>query len=93
MPGLAMATGTASEGVKMPTARLNLHVQSGTDALHRVLCVCRRRGLDVIALGYRDERIALTVAGQERQMGQIDHWLGAVVSVIDVQGVDASNRD
>lgn len=68
----------------MPSTIVTLRVQPGTDALHRVVCVCRRRGLEILELSYANDQIRLTIAGAERQMRQIERWLAALVNVFDV---------
>jgi acetolactate synthase regulatory subunit len=68
----------------MSSTNVTLHVQSGNDALHRVICVCRRRGLEIVELSYANEQIKLKIAGAERQMRQIDRWLAALVNVFQV---------
>lgn len=68
----------------MPTAHLTLQVRSGTDVLHRVVCICRRRNLRILALTYADKQITLTVAGDERQTRSIERWLSSLVDVLHV---------
>lgn len=69
----------------MPTTSLTLEVQPDTDVLHRVVCICRRRMLQVVALSYAEQLITLTVAGPERQMRGIERWLSALLHVSTVQ--------
>jgi hypothetical protein len=69
----------------MPTANFTLTVHPGTDALHRVVCICRRRDVQILSLSYADECVRLTVTGAPRQMRGIERWLAALVHVLDVQ--------
>jgi acetolactate synthase regulatory subunit len=69
----------------MPTTSLTLEVQPDTDVLHRGICMCRRRMLQVVALRYAEQRITLTVTGSERQMRGIERWLSALLHVSTVQ--------
>lgn len=72
----------------MSSTNVTLHVQSGDDALHRVVCVCRRRGLEIRELSYANDQIRLTIAGAERQIRQIERWLAALVNVFRVDRND-----
>lgn len=65
----------------MPTTDLKLHLKPGADALHRVLCVCRRRGLEVLALTYADHELTLTVAGPPARRDRLALWIGALLDV------------
>lgn len=69
----------------MPTASLTLTVHPRTDALHRVVCTCRRRNLEIVQLSYEQEQITLTLAGADRQLRGIERWLTALVNVFEVQ--------
>jgi acetolactate synthase regulatory subunit len=69
----------------MPTTNLTMQVQPGTDALHRIVCVCRRRNLQIIALTYAEPQIALTVSGDDRQARGIERWLSALLYVTEVK--------
>lgn len=69
----------------MPNANLSLYVQAGTDALHRVVTVCRRRNVEILALTYSGDQIRLEISGGDRQVRQIDRWLDALVDVFDVE--------
>jgi acetolactate synthase small subunit len=69
----------------MPTANLSLYVQARTDGLHRVVTVCRRRNVEILALTYSDSQISLEISGDDRQVRQIDRWLAALVDVFDVK--------
>jgi acetolactate synthase small subunit len=69
----------------MPNSNLSLYVQAGTDALHRVVTVCRRRNVEILELTYSDNQITLTISGDHRQMRQIDRWLAALVDVFEVE--------
>lgn len=73
----------------MPSMNLSLCVQAGTDALHRVVTVCRRRNVEIVALTFSDSRIRLTISGDYGQMRQIDRWLAALVDVFEVEFCDA----
>jgi acetolactate synthase small subunit len=72
----------------MPTANLTLTIHPGPDVLHRVICICRRRNLEILALSYEQQRIALTLAGADRQVSGIERWLASLVHVFDVQRAD-----
>lgn len=61
---------------------LKIRVQPGSDALHRVLCVCHRRGMQILALTYTDDELVLTIQGEERRSRHIGHWLAALPSVL-----------
>ena len=69
----------------MPTTSLTLEVQPDTDVLHRVICTCRRRMLQVVALTYADQLITLTLTGPDGQMRGIEQWLSALLHVSTVQ--------
>jgi acetolactate synthase regulatory subunit len=69
----------------MPSASLKIRVRAHSDALHRVLCVCHRRTLEIAALNYTGETIELAVAGAERHLDRIDRWLSALPDVLGVQ--------
>ena len=69
----------------MPTVHLTLHTRSGTDVLQRVVCICRRRNLQIVALTYIDREIVITVRGEERQVRGIDRWLTSLVDVFRVE--------
>ena len=71
----------------MSFTSFTLEVQPGSDALDRVVCVCRRRNLQIVALDYASDRLALTVGGADRQMRGIESWLAALVSVSAVRRV------
>lgn len=73
----------------MPNTSLSIYIHTGTDALHRVVSVCRRRNLEILALTYADDQITLTISGDARKMRQIDRWLAALVDVFDVEFCDA----
>ncbi len=73
----------------MPNTNLTLDVQARTDALHRVVSVCRRRNVEILALTYSGNRISLEISGNQRQIRQIDRWLAALVDVFDVESCDA----
>jgi acetolactate synthase small subunit len=75
----------------MPNANLSLYVQAGTDALHRVVSVCRRRNVEILALTYSDSQISLEIRGEDRQVRQIDRWLDALVDVFDVEFCDTGS--
>lgn len=77
----------------MSTTTLSLYVHAGTDALHRVVSVCRRRNLEILALTYADDQIALTIRGDNRQVRQIDRWLAALVDVFEVEFRDTPVMD
>jgi acetolactate synthase small subunit len=68
----------------MPTVHLTLQTQPGTDALQRVVCISRRRNLQIVALSYVDREIAITLRGDERQVRGIDRWLASLVDVFGV---------
>ena len=69
----------------MPTTNLTLQVQPGTDVLDRVVCICRRRNLRILALTYTDKQITLAVAGDGRQTRSIERWLSSLVDVLHVK--------
>ena len=73
----------------MPNTNLTLDVQARTDALHRVVSVCRRRNVEILVLTYSGNRISLEISGNQRQIRQIDRWLAALVDVFDVESCDA----
>ncbi len=76
----------------MPTTSLTLQVQPDTDVLHRVVCTCRRRNLQIVALSYTQRQLALTVAGADFHLRGIDHWLAALVNVFEVQRDELAAR-
>jgi hypothetical protein len=71
----------------MPTTELILSVQSDTDVLHRVVCVCHRRRLDITALSYRVGCLRLTVDGASGQSCRIRVWLAGLLGVLNVAEV------
>jgi acetolactate synthase small subunit len=71
----------------MPTATFKLHVRPGSDALHRVLSVCHRRVIEIVALAYGDGEMTLTIAGDERRLRQIGCRLGALRDVAAIREV------
>ena len=68
----------------MSAITFEVRVGPGRDALHRIICVCHRRGLEIVALSYGYDELSLTLEGDERRMRQAERWLGALV---DVSGV------
>jgi hypothetical protein len=68
----------------MPATTLKLRVNPQTDALHRVVSVCHRRSLEIIALHFTGDEIALTVIGEQLGARGIAHWLGALIDVVAV---------
>lgn len=68
----------------MPTARLKIRVRSHSDALHRVMCVCHRRTVEIVALNFTGETIELAIAGSDRQLDGIGRWLSALPDVLGV---------
>jgi len=69
----------------MCKANLMIHVRSGSDALHRIVCVCHRRLVQIVALSYADDEIALTIEGDEYHSRQITSWLDALHDVVAVR--------
>jgi acetolactate synthase small subunit len=69
----------------MPTAKLDLRVRRESDGLHRVLSVCRRRGLEVLTLIYMGGDTMLVVRADEQRLDQLEHWLSALVDVLEVR--------
>jgi acetolactate synthase regulatory subunit len=68
----------------MSTAKLDLRVRRDSDGLHRVLSVCRRRGIEVLTLIYMGGDTMLVVQGDEARIRQLDRWLAALVDVVEV---------
>lgn len=68
----------------MPITELILSVQPDTDVLHRVVCVCHRRRLEITALSYRAGCLRLTVDGASGQACRIPVWLAGLPSVLTV---------
>jgi acetolactate synthase regulatory subunit len=73
----------------MHRATLTLRVEPGTDALHRVVCVCHRRAVQIVALAYADDEITVTVEGHEQRSRHLGRWLGALHDVAAVRQLDA----
>jgi acetolactate synthase regulatory subunit len=69
----------------MSTAKLDLRLRRDSDGLHRVLTVCRRRGLEVLTLIYMGGDTMLVVRGDEPMLAQLEHWLAALVDVVEVR--------
>lgn len=69
----------------MPTASLTITVQPGTDSLHRIVCICRRRNLEISELHYADVLVKLTISGADRQLRGIDRWLASLLHVVNVR--------
>jgi acetolactate synthase regulatory subunit len=69
----------------MPTTKLNIRVQPGNDVLHRVISVCHRRGLEIVALNYVEGLITITFVGRPGHTGRIDRWLAGLVDVLAVE--------
>jgi hypothetical protein len=76
----------------MPTTELILNVQPDTDALHRVVCVCHRRRLDITALSYHSGCLRLTVHGGSGQSRHIRFWLAGLPNVLSVAEVNNPSR-
>jgi acetolactate synthase regulatory subunit len=74
----------------MPTTNLTLHVRPESDALQRVVTLCRRRRLEICALHYRSGELALTIRGEHARARLAAEWLGGLV---DVLGVVRCSRD
>jgi hypothetical protein len=68
----------------MPTTTLTLEVQPGTDVLQRIVCVCGRRNVDIVALSYLGGQITLTVGGDPWHTRRLGRWLSALVNVLSV---------
>jgi acetolactate synthase regulatory subunit len=65
----------------MSTAQLDLRVHRGTDVLHRVVSICRRRQVEILALGYSGDRIRLVVQGDAARVRHLEPCLAALVDV------------
>jgi hypothetical protein len=74
----------------MPLVHLDVHIRPGSDALHRVVCVCHRRGVAIGSLRYRESVISLAAYGDPRQTGHIGVWLEGLPDVLGVFEVDAA---
>jgi acetolactate synthase small subunit len=74
---------------EMPTICVQAHVLPEPDVLQRVVTVCRRRYLDIVALNFGEDEIRLTVRGSADRCGRIVEWIGALVDVLDVAQVDS----
>jgi hypothetical protein len=75
----------------MPTTNLYVHVRPDSDALQRIVTVCGRRYLEILAMTYDGREIRLTVRHEARRRRHIGHWLSALVDVLDVAEVAASS--
>lgn len=69
----------------MPITVLKLQVEPGTDVLDRVVCVCRRRSVEILALNYAQAEIDLAVEGESYRLHRLRDWLGALVNVLEVR--------
>lgn len=76
----------------MPTVTLTLQVLPDSEALHRVVTVCRRRQLVIESLSYAAGELVLTVSGAPPRLRQIDARLGALVEVLDVEHAAGERR-
>jgi hypothetical protein len=76
----------------MCKANLMIQVQSGSDALHRIVCVCHRRVVQIVALSYADDEITLTIEGDEYHSRQIARWLDALHDVVAVRELVLPSR-
>jgi acetolactate synthase regulatory subunit len=75
--------------------QLALETTGRPDALIRILTVLRRRGCRVTAIHFREadrhapERLEVTVETPARVDHCIEHWLAALVDVLDVREAGA----
>jgi acetolactate synthase regulatory subunit len=72
----------------MSAATLKVRVTPRSDALHRVISVCHRRALQIVALNFSGNEITLTVTGQEDRWRHLDRWL---IGLHDVLAVSEHN--
>jgi acetolactate synthase regulatory subunit len=68
----------------MPTVRLTLRLHPESDAVHRVISVCRRRRLQVIALDYAGDEMTITLTGEAGRTQRIGCWLDGLIDVLEV---------
>jgi hypothetical protein len=73
----------------MSTCALHLRITPGTDAVHRVVCLCHRRHVEIISLQYAASDIDLIVRDPGARLEQLSHWLAALVEVLGVTVVTA----
>ena len=76
----------------MPTINLYVQVRPDSDALQRVVTLCGRRYLEILAMNYGANAIRLTVRYETARRRQIVQWLGALVDVLDVAEVVSGRR-
>lgn len=71
----------------MPTATFKVKAHPDDHLLQRIVVVCHRRRVDILALSYAPGEITLTVAAPD--LGRVGAWLRNLVDVIDVARADA----
>ena len=69
----------------MPTTSLMLTVSPDSDALHRVVSMCRRRCCEIDALSFAEGSLALTLRAEPDRARRIGGWLLGLVDVLDVR--------
>ncbi len=79
-----------------PVHHLEIDVSDHPDALHRIVCVCRRRACRIVSLHYtargdgEPARVALGVEGPYAP--RIGRWLDGLVDVLEVRTRPAHPR-
>jgi acetolactate synthase small subunit len=74
----------------MPTATFTVQVRPRSDVLHRVVSVCHRRALVIVALSYAGDAITLTVRGETGRSSHLRRWLGSLHDVVAVHELEPS---
>jgi acetolactate synthase regulatory subunit len=74
----------------MPTTNLSVQVRPESDALHRVVALCGRRYLEIIAMSFGGGEIHLTVRHERARSRHVTQWLAALVDVLDVAVLEPS---
>jgi acetolactate synthase small subunit len=69
----------------MPTMTFELQVRRRSDALNRIVGVCRRRGVDIVSLTYAEGAMVLSVCGDRKRTRRLRHCLQALVDVVEVR--------
>jgi hypothetical protein len=76
----------------MPAATFRIHIDAASDALHRIVCVCHRRHVGIVALDYAGGEMRLTLDGDQPRLLHMERWLGALRDVGEVREVDSATR-
>jgi hypothetical protein len=76
----------------MPTIRLTLRLQPESDAMYRVLCLCRRRRIEVRALEYSGDAMSLTLAGDATRVERTRHWIASLIGVVGIGSAPSAAR-